>query len=88
MEFPQDQVPGSWRRLAAENKLRTVDAEASARKAQAEALRVQSAALAQNRDVLEPRRIEVERTKAKRWNGALPTSIYSGAPLPFLNATK
>ncbi len=53
--------------------------------AQAEALKVQNAALAQNRDVLELRRIEVERVKAEKWNGALPTSIYAGAPIPFFN---
>ncbi|MBL0085535.1 MAG: band 7 protein [Ideonella sp.] len=100
----QDQL-----RLAAENKLRTVEAEqkqkvaiaeaeATALKAkadgeayanlkvataQAEALKIQNAALAQNRDVLELRRIEVEHVKAERWNGALPTSIYAGAPIPF-----
>jgi regulator of protease activity HflC (stomatin/prohibitin superfamily) len=54
-------------------------------KAQAEALRVQNAALAQNKDVLELRRIEVERIKAERWDGALPTSIYAGAPIPFMS---
>ncbi len=98
-------------RLAAENKLRTVEAEqkqkvaiaeaeATALKAkadgeayanlklataQADALKIQNAALAQNKDVLELRRIEVERVKAERWNGALPTSIYAGAPIPFFN---
>jgi regulator of protease activity HflC (stomatin/prohibitin superfamily) len=56
--------------------------------AQAEALKIQNAALAQNKDVLELRRIEVEKTKAERWNGALPTSIYSGAPIPFMNVGK
>ena len=55
--------------------------------AQAEALKVQNAALAQNRDVLELRRIEVEHVKAEKWNGQLPTSIYAGAPIPFFNAT-
>ena len=100
----QDQL-----RLAAENKLRTVEAEQKQKvaiaeaeatalrakadgeayanlkvaTAQAEALRVQNAALAQNKDVLELRRIEVEHVKAERWNGALPTSIYAGAPIPF-----
>ena len=53
--------------------------------AQAEALKVQNAALAQNRDVLELRRIEVERVKAEKWNGQLPTAIYAGAPIPFFN---
>lgn len=54
-------------------------------KAQAEALRVQNAALAQNKDVLELRRIEVEHVRASRWNGVLPTAIYGSAPIPFLN---
>jgi regulator of protease activity HflC (stomatin/prohibitin superfamily) len=56
--------------------------------AQAEALRVQNDALAKNKDVLELRRIEVERLKAEKWNGQLPTAIYSGAPIPFLNVGK
>ena len=55
--------------------------------AQAEALKVQNAALAQNRDVLELRRIEVEKVKAERWNGALPSSIYAGTPIPFFTPT-
>ena len=114
MHAINDKVTQEQLRLAAENKLKTVEAEqkqkvavaeaeANARKAQAdgeayanltiakaqaEALRVQNAALAQNKDVLELRRIEVERTKAEKWNGALPTSIYAGAPIPFLNVTK
>jgi regulator of protease activity HflC (stomatin/prohibitin superfamily) len=53
--------------------------------AQADALKVQNAALAQNRDVLELRRIEVEMEKAKKWDGKLPENIYAGAPIPFLN---
>jgi len=98
-------------RLAAENKLLTVqaeqkqkvaiaEAEAAALKAQADgqayanlklataqadALKVQNAALAENKDVLELRRIEVERIKAEKWDGALPTAIYAGAPIPFFN---
>jgi prohibitin 2 len=114
MHAINDKVTQEQLRLAAENKLKTVEAEqkqkvavaeaeAGARKAQAdgeayanlkiataqaEALRVQNAALSQNKDVLELRRIEVERTKAERWNGALPTSIYAGAPIPFLNVGK
>ena len=84
-------------------KVAIAEAEASARKAQsdgeayanltiakaqAEALRVQNAALAQNKDVLELRRIEVEKIKAEKWDGALPTAIYAGAPIPFLNVGK
>ena len=56
--------------------------------AQADALKIQNAALAQNKDVLELRRIEVEMTKAGRWNGALPTTMYGSAPIPFLNLAK
>lgn len=52
--------------------------------AQADSLRVQNAALAQNKDVLELRRIEVEAVKAGRWNGALPTAMY-GSVIPFMN---
>ena len=53
--------------------------------AQADALKVQNAALAQNKDVLELRRIEVEQTKASKWNGQLPSSVYASAPIPFFN---
>lgn len=89
--------------VEAEQKQKVAVAEASARRAQAdgeayanlkvaaaqaEALRIQNAALAQNKDVLELRRIEVEQTKAEKWNGQLPTSVYAGAPLPFFNVTK
>ncbi len=56
--------------------------------AQADALRIQNAALAQNKDVLELRRIEVEMVKAGKWNGALPQAIYAGAPIPFLQVGK
>ena len=51
--------------------------------AQAEALKIQNAALSQNKDVLELRRIEEEMVKAEKWNGALPTAIYAGTPIPF-----
>jgi hypothetical protein len=67
----------------------TADGEAYARlkvaTAEAESLKIQNAALAQNRDVLELRRITVEQTKAERWNGQLQSAIYAGAPIPFLN---
>jgi prohibitin 2 len=58
-------------------------ANLTAAKAQAEALRVQNAALVQSREVLELRRIEVERIKAERWDGALPTQVLSGIT-PFM----
>jgi prohibitin 2 len=67
----------------------TADGEAYATlknaEAQAEALKIQSAALVQSNNVLELRRIQVEQTKADRWNGQLPGAIYAGAPIPFLN---
>lgn len=101
-------------RLAAENKLKTVEseqkqkvaiaeAEAAAVRAtadgdayakvknataEAEALRVQSAAISQNPQVLELRRITVQQTQAEKWNGQLPSAIYAGAPIPFLNVPK
>jgi prohibitin 2 len=53
--------------------------------AQADALKVQSAALAQSKDVLELRRIEVELAKAEKWNGVLPVNVYGSAPIPFLS---
>lgn len=56
--------------------------------AEADSLKVQSQALAQSKDVLELRRIEVEQTKAGRWDGVLPTAVYGSAPIPFLNTAK
>jgi prohibitin 2 len=56
--------------------------------AQADALKIQNSALAQNKDVLELRRIEVEHLKAERWDGKLPEHIYASAPIPFLNVGK
>lgn len=106
-----EKVTQEQKRLAAENKVKTVEAqqkekvavaeaEATAQrakadgeayanltvaKAQAESLRIQNAALRDNKDVLELRRIEVELKKAEQWNGALPQAIYAGAPIPFLS---
>jgi regulator of protease activity HflC (stomatin/prohibitin superfamily) len=59
-------------------------ATVTAANAQAEALKAQSDALAKSKDVLELRRIEVEKIKAEKWNGELPQHIYAGAPIPFL----
>lgn len=56
--------------------------------AQADSLKVQNAALSQNKDVLELRRIEVELEKAHKWDGKLPVNMYAGAPMPFLNLDK
>jgi hypothetical protein len=51
-------------------------------------LRIQNAALAKNRDVLELKRIDVEMAKASKWDGKLPENIYAGAPIPFFNVGK
>ena len=82
-------------------KIVTAEAEAAAVKAKAdgdayatlanaralaESLRIQNTALAQNREVLELRRIQVEQTKAEKWDGALPQAVYAGAPIPYFNA--
>lgn len=111
MQAINDKVTQEQLRLAAENKLKTVEAEQKQKvaiaeaeagavrakadgeayallktaTAQADALKVQNAALAQNKDVLELRRIEVEMKKAENWNGVLPQAIYAGAPIPFLD---
>jgi prohibitin 2 len=111
MHAINDKVTQEQLRLAAENKLKTVEseqkqkvaiAEAEANaikaradgdayanltvaKAQAEALHVQNVALRESKDVLELRRIEVEKIKAEKWDGALPVNIYGSAPIPFLN---
>jgi regulator of protease activity HflC (stomatin/prohibitin superfamily) len=114
MHAINEKVTQEQLRLAAENKVKTVEAEQRAKvvtaeaeanalkaqadgeayatvkaaTAQAEALRVQNDALAKNKDVLELRRIEVERTKAEKWDGRLPQNIYAGAPIPFLTPGK
>lgn len=56
--------------------------------AQADALRIQNSALQQNKEVLELRRIEVDKIRAERWNGQLPQNIYAGAPIPYLDVAK
>lgn len=52
--------------------------------AQAESLKIQNAALAQNKDVLELRRIEVDMERAKKWKGDVPSTMYGSAPIPFV----
>jgi prohibitin 2 len=113
MQAINDKATQEQLRLAADNKLKTVEseqkqkvaiAEAEANalkakadgeayanltiaKAQADSLKVQNDALAKNKDVLELRRIEVEKIKAEKWNGALPVNMYGSAPIPFLNVS-
>lgn len=113
MQAISQKVTQEQLRLAAENKVRTIEAEQKSKvaiaeaeatalkakadgeayanlkiaQAQAEALSIQNKALAQNKDVLELRRIEVDKVKAEKWDGKLPVNIYAGAPIPFLNAS-
>lgn len=42
-------------------------------------------ALAQSKTLVDYERVQVEKIQAERWDGQLPTTIYSGAPLPILN---
>ncbi|HTC53967.1 MAG TPA: prohibitin family protein [Steroidobacteraceae bacterium] len=67
----------------------TADGDAYARitnaTAEAKAIQVQSQAPAQSAQILELRRIQVEQTKAEKWDGKLPEAVYAGAPIPFLN---
>jgi regulator of protease activity HflC (stomatin/prohibitin superfamily) len=70
-------------RGAADARLLQATAEAKAiqlqGEAQAAAIKAQAEALKQNSDLTELR-------KAERWDGKLPTSIYAGAPIPFMQA--
>jgi prohibitin 2 len=103
MHAINDKVTQEQLRLAAENKLKTVEAEQKQKiaiaeaeakatiataSAQAESIRLQSQALKQSGEVLDLRRIEVERVKAEKWDGKLPQNIYAGAPIPFLQLGK
>jgi len=111
MHAINEKVTQEQLRLAAQNKVLTVEAEQKAKvvtaeaeanalrakadgeayavvknaTASAEAMRLQNESLQKNKDVLELRRIEVEQTKATKWDGKLPVNIYAGAPIPFLN---
>jgi regulator of protease activity HflC (stomatin/prohibitin superfamily) len=103
MHAINDKVTQEQLRLAAENKLKTVEAEQKQKvaiaeaeakatlataSAQAESIRLQSQALKQSGEVLDLRRIDVERVKAEKWDGKLPQNIYAGAPIPFLQVGK
>lgn len=67
--------------LAAKNKLAQIEFEAQQKvaeaKGKAEAMRVESIALANSPQILQLRGLE-------KWNGILPTVIGSGAPIPFI----
>lgn len=66
----------------AKSRLLQATAEAKAIQLQGEAT---AAAITAQSEALKANATLVEMEKAKRWNGALPTSIYAGAPIPFMN---
>lgn len=61
-------------------------------KAEAQALQVKGEATARAMEAqaraLSANPALVEMRKAEAWDGKLPTAIYAGAPIPFLNTTK
>lgn len=69
---------------AAEAKNKTVEVEETSKqtvlsaKAEAEAMRIKSAALAQNKGL-------VQFEAVQKWNGVLPVNMYGSAPIPFIN---
>lgn len=103
MHAINDKVTQEQLRLAAENKLKTVEAEqkqkvavaeAEARatiataEAQAKSIQLQGEALRSNQNLLDLKRVEVDMAKANKWDGKLPQNIYAGAPIPFLDIKK
>lgn len=103
MDAINDKVTQEQLRQAAENKLRTVEAEQKQKVAVAEAeaiakiktaeaeaksIQLQSQALRENGSFLELKKVEVQMEQAKKWDGKLPGNIYAGAPIPFLNVGK
>lgn len=82
-ETARGQADSTMLNAKANADARVLQATAEARaiqlqgEAQAEAIKAQSEALATNATL-------VEMEKAKRWDGKLPSSIYAGAPVPFM----
>jgi len=74
-------VTAEQQALAAKNKLAQIEFEAQQKvaeaKGKAEAMRVESAALANSPQILQLRSLE-------KWNGILPTVVGSGTPIPFI----
>lgn len=100
------------KKLAADNRLKTVESEQKQKvavaeadaaavkakadgeayatmvnaKAQADALRLQNAAIRESKDILELKRIEVAKIEAERWNGVrVPAAQLITAPTPIAN---
>ena len=73
--------------LEAENALRRVEFESqqaiTRATAEAEGLRLQKEQITVQ--LLELRRIEVQRTAVEKWNGVMPSVVTSGGPVPMLD---
>ncbi len=73
--------------LEAENALKRVEFEAQQEitraKAEAEGLRLQKQQI--TAQLLELRRIEVQRTAVEKWNGVMPNVVTSGGPVPMFH---
>lgn len=82
----EDKVIASQRALKAERDLDRIKIEAvqqiESAKAEAEALRLQRENI--SADLIELRRIEVQRKALDKWDGVLPTTITGNVPLPFI----
>jgi len=105
-----EKVTQEQKKLAADNRLKTVESEQKQKvavaeadasavkakadgdayaqltvaKAQADALRLQNAAIRESKDVLELKRIEVSKIEAERWNGQrVPTTQLVVSPTPI-----
>jgi regulator of protease activity HflC (stomatin/prohibitin superfamily) len=73
--------------LEAENALRRVgfEAQQAITKAQAEAKGLELQKAQVTAQLLELRRIEVQRAAVDKWNGVMPTVVTSGGPVPMLD---
>jgi prohibitin 2 len=103
MAAVNEKVTQEQLRQAAENKLKTVEAEQKQKiavaeaeakatvataEAQAKSISLQAQALKESSSLLDLKRVEVDMEKAKKWDGKLPVNMYSNAPVPFLNLGK
>ncbi len=73
--------------LEAENALRRVEFEAqqAITRAQAEAKGLELQKTQITSQLLELRRVEVQRTAVDKWNGVMPQVVTSGGPVPMLD---
>ena len=83
----ESKVRAEQQALEAENALERVKFEAqqaiTRAEAEAEGLRLQREQITPQ--LLELRRIEVQRTAVEKWNGVMPSVVTSGGPVPMLD---